>query len=290
MLLSTVSTTARSALPAQAGFGLRAPHYRAVIDQKPAVGFLEIHPENFFDSPSDRAALDALRADYLLSFHAVSLSLGSTTPPRPEHLQRLRDLIKRYQPASISDHASWSRTGNAHLNDLLPLPYNEESLATVVDNVNRVQDYFGQTLLIENPSTYLEWQGSTMTEAYFLKQLCQQTGCRLIVDVNNLYVNAHNHGSNPAAFLQQIPPALVGEIHLSGHTQRQFAAGSLLIDTHNRPVSDPVWQLYETALNHYGAVATLIEWDADLPDLDVLLAHVTQAESLLQQKRLVHAA
>ncbi len=275
---------ANDPIPACAGIGLRTPHYRAVLDTKPDVGFFEVHSENYFGSGGARHRILALiRADYPLSLHGVGLSLGSTDPLDRRHVARLKELADTYQPALISEHLSWSSVAGRHLNDLLPLPYTEESLQLVVDRVHDVQERLGRQILVENASCYLEFEHSTLPEWEFVTEVARRSGCGILLDVNNVYVNAVNHGFDAQRFLQSIPIEPVREIHLAGHTVKALEDGQLLIDTHNQPVCEAVWDLFESALKRFGALPTLIEWDTDLPDLDVLLREAATAERFLEK-------
>lgn len=266
-----------------AGIGLRSAHYRALLDERPKVGWLEVHPENYFCGGLHKHYLERARELYPVSFHGVGLSLGSAGPVSSGHLAQLKALVDRFEPVRVSDHAAWSASGNAHLNDLLPLPYNEETLAALCRNIETTQDCLGRTILIENPSTYLAFQNSCMSEPEFLIEAARRTGCGLLLDISNIFVQAHNHGIDPHAYIEAIPLGLVGEFHLAGHSERQFSEASLLIDTHNRPVADAVWPLYEFALRRLGAAPALIEWDQDLPPLRVLADEAQKADGFIRR-------
>lgn len=264
--------------PLRAGIGLRAPHYRAIAEQRPAVSFLEVHSENYFaDGGPAIAWLERFRADYAVSLHGVGLSLGSTDRLDPEHLRQLRRLVDRIEPALVSEHLCWSRVGAQHLGELLPLPYTEESLAVVCARVDEAQDGLGRALLVENVAAYLRYRVSSVPEGEFLAEVVRRTGCGVLLDVNNAWVNACNHGTDAQAFLAAIDPACVGEIHLAG--PERTVEG--YIDTHGHPVPAPVWALYETTLARTGPVPTLIEWDTDIPPLEVLLAEAAKADACL---------
>jgi len=273
-----------------AGIGLRAAHYRALPEMRPAIGWLEVHPENYFCGGVHTHALAQARELYPVSFHAVGLSLGSAGPVSREHLRQLKILIDRLDPVRVSDHASWSKSGNAHLGDLLPLPYNEESLAALCRNIDATQEALGRQILVENPSSYLAFNASTMQEPEFLVEAARHTGCGLLLDVNNIYVQAHNHGLDAYAYLEAIPRELVGEMHLAGHTERVFENGTLLVDTHNQPVREEVWALYDAAIRRFGPLPTLIEWDKDIPELSVLVAEAQKAEALMAGEQRYEAA
>ena len=250
------------------------------------MGWLEAHSENYFaDGGAQLDELSRLRELYPLSLHGVGLSLGSVDELDRDHLRRLRRLVDRVQPGLVSEHVCWGAIGGVHLNDLLPLPYTEEALRHLVRRVSQLQDSLGRPVLLENVSSYLEFTTSEMSEADFLVALARDTGCGLLLDVNNVYVSARNHGFDARAFIARIPPALVGEIHLAGHSVNRFPGGEILIDTHSTQVCAAVWELYEFALEHCGAVPTLIEWDTDIPALEVLVAEAHAAEERLEQVR-----
>jgi uncharacterized protein len=258
-----------------AGIGWRSPHYRALLELNPPLGFLEVHSENFFgDGGQPHEFLARARERYPLSLHGVGLSLGSADPLDQTHLAALRGLAQRYQPAFVSEHLCWSSIDGRHLNELLPLPYNEETLRAVSERIDHVQSFLGRRILIENISAYVRFRERGIPEPEFLSQLCGRSGCGLLLDINNVYVNAVNHGFDPAAYLDAIPAALVEEIHLAGHD----AADACLIDTHGQPVHDAVWALYRRTLARIGPVPTLIEWDSAIPELPVLLAQAARAD------------
>ncbi|MGA7181317.1 MAG: DUF692 domain-containing protein [Thiobacillaceae bacterium] len=268
-------------IPAQAGIGLRTPHYRDLLERLPEVGFLEVHSENYFGAGGQpHYFLQRLRDHYPLSLHGVGLSLGSAEPIDMKHLRKLKALIERYQPGLVSEHLCWSSVGGRHLNDLLPLPYTEEALAIVAGNVGQVQDHLGRQIILENISSYLEFSTSEMPEWQFLTELVKLSGCGILLDVNNIYVNAMNHGHDAIQFIMSMPREAVQEIHLAGFDQ----SAGLLIDTHGKPVHDDVWKLYRLVLQRFGRIPTLIEWDTDIPPLDVLLAEADKARTLLQNE------
>jgi uncharacterized protein len=268
-------------IPAQVGIGLRAPHYRDLLARLPELGFLEVHSENYFgEGGQPHYFLEHLRDRYPLSLHGVGLSLGSAEPVDMAHLRKLRNLIQRYQPGLVSEHLCWSNIGGRHLNDLLPLPYTEEALTVVARKVAQAQDYLGRQILLENISSYLEYTMSDIPEWHFLAELVNRSDCGILLDVNNSYVNAVNHGYDAAQFIMNIPREAVQEIHLAGFDQ----GAGLLIDTHGKPVHDDVWKLYRLALQRFGRIPTLIEWDTDIPSLDVLLTEADKARAMLQQE------
>jgi uncharacterized protein len=264
-----------------AGIGLRSDHYRAFDAARPAVGFIEVHSENYFgDGGQPLDWLTRFRRDYAVSLHGVGLSLGSADGLDARHLDKLDRLVRRIEPALVSDHLCWGRIAGTHLNDLLPLPFTDEALAIVCRHVDAVQTRLQRRFLVENVSSYLTWNESSMAEAEFVAEVARRTGCGLLVDVNNIHVNAVNHGLDAHAFLATLPVEAVMEIHLAGYceySQDDADAAPLFIDTHGAPVADDVWTLYVEALDRFGPVPTLIEWDTDIPALDVLLAEATTA-------------
>lgn len=270
-------------IPASAGIGLRGPHYREFSNTCPQVGFLEVHSENFFGKGGvPHACLERVRRDYPLSLHGVGLSLGSTDPLSKVHLSRLKELVDTYQPDFVSEHLSWGSFGGRHLNDLLPLPYTEEVVTHLVERVAQVQDFLGRPVLVENVSCYLEFEHSRLTEWEFVTAVAENVGCKILLDVNNIYVNAHNHGFSAMEFLRGIPGSLIGEIHLAGHTVKQHDQGTIIIDTHDHRVCPEVWDLYRQAIEMYGSKPTLIEWDSDLPNLEVLVDEANTAQRIME--------
>jgi uncharacterized protein (UPF0276 family) len=267
-------------IPARAGIGLRAPHYAEVLDTRPAIAWLEVHSENFFaDGGRPLEVLQRVRSDYPLSLHGVGLSLGSTDPLSRWHLDKLKGLIARYEPALVSEHLCWCSVGGRFFNDLLPLPYTTEALQHVSERIERVQDYLGRQILIENLSSYLQFTESAMPEWEFIAEVAGRSGCGILLDVNNIYVNACNHDFDPAVYLEAIPVSAVKEMHLAGFEDE----GDCLIDTHGGPVAAAVWTLYARALQRFGRVPTLIEWDTDIPSLTTLLAEAAHAQRLMDQ-------
>jgi len=266
----------------RAGIGLRAPHYRELLETRPDVGWLEVHSENFFgEGGQPLHLLERVREHYPLSLHGVGLSLGSADGISHEYLVQLKALAQRFEPVLLSDHLCWGAVGGRHLNDLLPLPYTEEALDVVCSNIGRAQDFLAREILVENVSSYLQFAASSLDEWDFLCEVARRTGCGLLLDVNNIYVSAVNHGFDPLRYLDAIPAERVREIHLAGHDSN----GLCLIDTHGNRVSGPVWNLYGEALSRVGARPTLIEWDTDLPSLDTLLDEAGKAEDILAQWR-----
>lgn len=268
----------------QVGVGLRSPHLDYFVEQKPQLSWLEIHSENYFQPYSKtRQQLHLLANHYQISCHGIGLSLGSVERVSQQHLTQLRSLINEVEPFLVSDHLSWSQTGGHYFNDLLPLPYTEEALKVFCRNVEEVQDAIQRPLLIENPSSYLKFNHSTIKEWEFLTEVQKRTECRLLLDLNNIHVSAFNHGFDSVEYINAIPEHAVDEIHLAGFTIKQLDQGEIWIDTHSRPVSDEVWQLYQYWLESYGERHTLIEWDLDIPEPEVLLNEATKASHQLQR-------
>ncbi len=273
-------------VPASAGIGLRAPHVDSIVHQRPTIPWLEVHSENLFAAGgATHAAMEALRADYPLSMHGVGLSLGAADRLDTAHLRRLKELAARYCPALVSEHLSWGAVGGPHSNDLLPLPFTEEAVTLLVSRIGQVQDALGREILVENISSYLRFRDCDYPEWEFVVEVVRRSGCGLLLDVNNLYVNSVNHGFDPLDYLRAIPAEIVREIHLAGFTRKDDVSVPLLIDTHSRPVSDAVWGLYEEAIARIGPVPTLIEWDQDIPALEILLAEASLAQEVLDAYR-----
>jgi len=271
------------------GVGLRAPHVRDVELTRPAIGWFEIHAENYLGGGPPLARLETLRRDYPLSLHGVGLSLGTATGLDPEHLKRFKALIARTEPFLVSDHLSWSVADGAYLNDLLPLPYTEESLDIVATNVATAQDAFGRRILVENPSRYLHFRHSTIHEPDFLAELARRTGCGILLDVNNIFVSCANLDMDAEAYCEALSDSFIGEIHLAGHSRVSRGGAEILIDDHASIVSEPVWQLYANALERFGPVPSLVEWDKDLPALDILIGEARTAERVAQSRIAEHA-
>jgi uncharacterized protein (UPF0276 family) len=268
-------------MPASAGIGLRAQHHLDVLSGAPRVGWFEAHSENYFaDGGAHVEALMRIRARYPLSLHGVGLSLGSTDPWDRVHLKNLRRAIGRFEPGLVSEHLSWSSAGGRFANDLLPLPYTEEALRHSSARIAEVQDYLGRQILIENVSSYLQFNASSLTEWEFMAGVAAESGCGILLDINNIFVAAHNHGYECHDYLQGIPRGAVQELHLAGHSRVELDGALLLIDTHGSPVCEAVWELYGAALRRFGEVPTLIEWDTDIPAIHVLEAEADQANAL----------
>ncbi len=265
-----------------AGIGLRSPHLAEIARDRPATGFLEIHAENYLGSSPAREILESLRRDYVLSVHAVGLSLGSVDGLDEAHLGRVAALIEQLQPALVSDHLAWSVSGGRYFNDLLPLPYTEEALDVVVRNVDRLQERLGRQVLVENPSCYLAFEHSTLSEPVFLSELTRRSGCGLLLDVNNIVVTAHNLRLDPMDWLAGLPASAIGQYHLAGHAVNDADGETILIDDHGRCVSEGVWSLFGDVVRRHGPKPTLVEWDTDLPTLEVLLAEAGRARAFLE--------
>ena len=274
---SVMAPRGAATAPWGTGIGLRAPHLSEVIATRPRVDWLEVHAENYMGGGPALRALERIRADYPIALHGVGLSLGSADGPDPRHLDRLRRLVDRVEPALVSEHLSWSIAGGAYLNHLLPLPYTEESLALVGAHVARTQEALGRSILLENPATYLRFRHSTIAETDFLDAIARTTGCGLLCDVNNVYVSGHNLGFDPLAYVDALAASAIGEIHLAGHSVNDADGRAILIDDHGAPVAPEVWRLYAHVLRRVGPRPTLIEWDTNLPALDVLLDEARRA-------------
>lgn len=281
---------ARGAVPAAAGIGLRFQHHQAVLDTPPAVAWLEGHTENYMGGGPSIRTLEAIRRDYPVSLHGVGLSLGSADGLDAAHLERVREVVQRIDPGLVSEHLSWSVVGGTYFADLLPLPMTEEALEGVCRNVHRMQEALQQRILIENPSSYLRYRHSTIPESEFLAAVARRTGCGILCNVNNIYVSASNHGWDPETYLAALPAESVGEIHLAGHSVRQLEAGQVMrIDDHGSRVAPEVWALYVQAIARFGPRPTLIEWDTNVPLLEVLLAEAAYASDLLENAHAIAA-
>ncbi len=272
------------------GLGLRNQHFQEFIESKPDVPWLEIHTENFFAAGSTASKYaEKIRRDYPFSTHCVGLSLGSVEvdcPVRGNHLQKVKATIERFQPSLVSDHLSWSASDKVHyLPDLLPVPYTEESLNVMVRNISHVQEVLGRQILVENPSSYLAYKDSPIPEWEFLNALAKKSGCGILLDVNNIYVSAHNHGFDAEFYINQIPVKSVQEIHLAGFDVRNIEGHDVYIDTHGRRVYDHVWDLYVKAVSRFGSVPTLIEWDNDVPELNILMEEKAKADIIISKAK-----
>lgn len=281
--MSTTSRFPKIAMHGRAGVGLKAEHYRLILDTSPDIGFFEVHAENYMgDGGPPHRYLSAIRERYPLSLHGVGLSIGAARPLNKDHLKRLKTLVDRYEPSLFSEHLAWSTHDVDFFNDLLPVPYTSETLQRVVEHIDEVQEALGRQMLLENPSTYLAFSESTYSEIDFIAEIVRRAGCGLLLDVNNVHVASANQLWDPFEYIDAYPLAHVAEIHLAGHAaEKDEADRPLLIDTHDRPVDDLVWELYAHTLERLGAVPTLIEWDANVPSWPVLAAEARHAENLM---------
>lgn len=266
---------------AKAGINLTARHYQTIVDTQPAINWFEVHPERYFGERSSLFLqnLEQIRQYYPITFHGVGLSLGSTDPINAQYLLQLKTLMQCFQPAWFSEHLSWASVNGQHFHELLPLPYTPEAVKHVVQRIQQVQDFLEQRILVENISSYLAYKGSVLSEAEFIQTVVEQADCFLLLDVNNLYVNSKNHGFDPIVELNKIPIDRVRQIHLAGYSDRE----NYLLDTHGESIHPPVWQLYQAALDRFGAVPTLIEWENNVPDLEIVKAEADQADRYLMQ-------
>jgi uncharacterized protein (UPF0276 family) len=282
----------RANLPLTCGIGFKPEHFDTIAQKPQPIGFFEVHAENYMgDGGLPHAQLTRLRENYALSLHGVGLSIGSAQDLDRDHLARLRRLCERYEPESFSEHLAWSSHDTTFLNDLLPLPYTQETLLRLAEHVDQVQETLGRQMLLENPATYLLFAESTVPETEFLAEIARRTGCGLLLDVNNVFVSATNHGLDATAYLKAFPLAHVGEIHLSGHAVTQDEIGApLLIDTHDTQVADPVWALYESVIARTGPIASLVEWDDNIPAWSVLANEAQAAQAILDRARRPAAA
>ncbi|MBW9118075.1 DUF692 domain-containing protein [Rhizobium cauense] len=285
---SAIESTLRfPAIPVsgQAGTSFKPEHLSAIASIKGPLGFFEVHAENYMGAggPPHRV-LETIRRDHPVSLHGVCMSLGGPQPLDREHLDRFKSLVNRYEPALVSEHLAWSTHMETYLNDLLPLPYTAATLAHVCDHVCQMQDAIGRPILLENPSTYLLFRESSMSETDFIREISKRTGCGLLLDINNVFVSATNLSFSALEYLKDFPLSKVGEIHLAGHAPQDDDEGDLLlIDSHDGPVADGVWQLYEIVIKNCGPIPTLIEWDSKIPDWPVLRAEALAAQSILDR-------
>ncbi len=268
-----------------AGTGLKHVHLPAILADGKQAGFFEVHAENYMGAggpPHD--ALTRLRRDYPVSLHGVCMSIGGPQPLNEAHLGRFKALVDRYQPALVSEHLAWSTHGTTFFNDLLPLPYTPATLARVADHIDEVQERIGRPILLENPSTYVIFPESTISETNFIRGLVRRTGCGLLLDVNNVYVSTTNHGYSALAYLADFPLEHVREIHLAGHAEQADDEGDLLlIDSHDSQVADAVWKLFDMVIGQCGPIPTLVEWDSDIPEWPVLEAEAAAAQAILDR-------
>ncbi|ADZ69280.1 DUF692 domain-containing protein [Polymorphum gilvum] len=277
------SARTATAVPRRAGVGLKPDHCAEILATRPDIGFFEVHAENYMgDGGAPHRTLEAIRRDYPLSLHGVGLSIGGEDPLDTNHLSRLKRLVERYEPGLFSEHLAWSSHDTVCYNDLLPVPYDALTLGRVAEHVDQVQERLGRPMLLENPSTYVAFERSTMSELEFLSELVRRTGCGLLLDVNNAYVSAINHGRSPEVYLAAFPLAAVGEIHLGGHAPDADDEGRpLLIDAHDRAVDAQVWRLFADTVARSGPLPTLIEWDNDVPSWPVLKGQAEEADRIL---------
>lgn len=276
-----------AAIPARAGIGLKPQHYQEILRDRPDFGFFEVHAENYMGAGGPpHHYLEAVRREYPISLHGVALSIGGECPLNRDHLARLKVLLERYDCGLFSEHLAWSTHEDAYLDDLLPVPYTGKTLQRVCGHVNETQDFLGRKMLLENPSTYVQFEESTMSEIDFISQIATRTGCGLLLDVNNVFVTCKNHNMDPNAYIDAFPVEHVGEIHLAGHDERRDDTGApLLIDVHGSPVVNRVWKLYQRAVSRIGPVPTLIERDANVPPLAGLLAEAARADRVLDAEK-----
>ena len=273
------------AIPTTSGVSLKAQYYQTILDKEPPIGWFEVHPENYMgDGGAPHRYLTAIRERYPLSMHGVGMSLGSADGVDAQHLKSLATLVDRYQPWQVSEHLAWSHFKRRFHNDLLPLPYNDDTLKSVVHNISRVQDALARPILVENPSSYLEFNNNTYSEPQFLTELTQRTDCGLLLDVNNVFVSACNQGFDAYEYLADVPWDRVGEIHLSGHAIQEIDATEIRIDDHGSAVKDEVWRLHEWALQQLGRrVPVMVEWDTDIPEFDVLFGEAVKADVMMDE-------
>jgi hypothetical protein len=280
---------ASAQIPAAMGVGLRSPHVGEVLATRPAIGWFEIHTENYLGGGPPLVGLESVRRDYPLSMHGVGLSLGTATGLDPQHVKRFKTLIERFEPFLISEHLSFSVADGIYLNDLLPLPYTEETLRIVAQNVSAAQDAFGRPILIENPSRYLQFRHSAIPEAEFMAELVGRTGCGILLDVNNIFVTCANLGLDPMDYFDGLSGSFVSEIHLAGHSRLTRANAEILVDDHASIVCEEVWRLYETALDRFGLIPSLVEWDKQLPAFETILDEARKAERIATARTNGHA-
>jgi uncharacterized protein len=285
--LATAAIPLRFSLPpgGVAGTSFKQEHLAAILAQGPQGGFFEVHAENYMGAggPPHRA-LERVRQDHPISLHGVCMSIGGPGLLDRLHLARFRGLVARYQPALVSEHLAWSTHETSYFNDLLPLPYTKATLDRVCEHIDEVQEAIRRPILLENPSTYVAFRSSTMIETDFIRSVAERTGCGLLLDINNVFVSANNHGFSALQYLADFPLSRVGEIHLAGHAERGDDEGELLlIDSHDGPVADPVWKLFEIVVARCGPIPTLIEWDSKVPDWPILKAEAVAAQAILDR-------
>jgi len=263
------------------GISFKGQHAQSILEQKPDVGWFEVHPENYLVAGGPRhGALEAIRNEYPLSLHGVSLSLGGADPVDMGQLKALKALVERYQPMFVSDHLAWCQSGGSYFPDLLPLPLTEQVLQQVCENINRTQDVLGRRMFVENPSNYLSFAQSELQEPEFLRRVVQATGCKLLLDLNNVYVSAENIGIDALGYIDSVPFEMIGEVHLAGHTIDAAAPEKILIDDHGSKVAAPVWALLSRLCERVGAVPVMVEWDTNVPELDTLVGEAAKADAI----------
>ncbi len=282
--MTDISSWLEKPIPARAGVGLKPEHFAAILETLPDIGWFEVHAENYMGAGGPpHHYLSRIREHYPLSVHGVGLSIGGEGRLDTDHLARVKKVVDRYQPGLFSEHLAWSSHDDVFYNDLLPLPYNEETLATVVAHIDQVQDAIGRQMLLENPATYVVYKSSDMEEVDFLREVVARTGCGLLLDVNNVFVAGTNHDYSPQAYLDAFPMEHVGEIHLAGHAESVDDAGkAVLIDAHDRALVDQVWALFERVVSKGVRVPTLIEWDNDVPEWERLFEEAKKADKILE--------
>jgi uncharacterized protein (UPF0276 family) len=268
-------------IPAKAGIGLRYQHHALVLQDRPPVGWLEVHSENYMGGGVPISYLDQIRKHYPISLHGVGLSLGTDGPIDQAHLARLKTLIDRIEPGLVSEHLSWSVVDGIYLDDLLPLPYTEETMVLVCQHINETQEFLARRILIENPSSYLRFKDSVIPEEEFIAEVARRTGCGILLDVNNVFVSASNFQFDPLTYIAAIPVDMVAEIHLAGHTINQVGDATIRIDDHGSRVCDAVWELYRATIKRFGVLPVLIEWDTRVPGLEVLVSEAKKADQIM---------
>lgn len=273
-------------IPPRAGAGLKPAHVDAILNDDYRIGFLEVHAENYMgDGGAPHRALTAIRQQFPISVHGVGLSIGSENGLDTAHIDRLKSVVDRYEPGLVSEHLAWSTHDNSYYNDLLPVPYDQPTLERVCTHIDVVQNTLKTKILLENPSTYLQFERSTMSETDFVREIAQRTGCGLLLDINNVFISATNQNYKPLSYLSEFPLDCVEEIHLAGHaTDTDDEGETLLIDAHDRPVDDAVWKLYDIVIGQIGPMPTLVEWDNDVPDWPVLRREAMLADDILQRR------
>jgi uncharacterized protein len=268
------------------GIGLRSPHYREIINNKPSIGWFEVHSENFFAQGGNSINfLKEIAEHYPISLHGVGLSLGSFNGVNINHLKKIKKLIDLIKPKFVSEHLSWGEVNGVYLPDLLPIPYNQESLDIFSKNIITTQDILETQILIENPSSYIEYEISNISEADFLVEICKNTNCKILLDINNIYVSAHNHQWNIEQYIKKIPQNFIKEIHLAGHSSKAINNEIILIDTHDQMICHDVWDIYQKIINIFGNIPTLIEWDNNIPSLEILINEAKKASSYLAKNK-----